>query len=70
MGMKFSICTVDRPLESTSPFPLRGSSFVASADAPDGTYENLVDGQAVEVRGGQLAGEGPVIIVAPGRSQD
>ena len=27
MGMKFSICTVDRPLESTSPFPLRGSSY-------------------------------------------
>ena len=26
MGMKFSICTVDRPLESASPFPLRGSS--------------------------------------------
>ena len=51
-------------------FPLRGGSFAASADAPDGTYENLVDGQAVEVRGGQLAGEGPVIIVAPERSQD
>lgn len=27
MGMKFSICTVDRPLESTSPFPLRGATY-------------------------------------------
>ena len=27
MGMKFSVCTVDRPLESVSPFPLRGNSY-------------------------------------------
>ena len=27
MGMKFSICTVDRPLANVSPFPLRGSSY-------------------------------------------
>lgn len=27
MAMKFSVCTVDRPLEAVSPFPLRGTSY-------------------------------------------
>lgn len=27
MAMKFSVCTVDRPLEAVSPFPLRGNSY-------------------------------------------
>ena len=27
MGMKFSVCTVDRPLPMASPFPLRGTSY-------------------------------------------
>lgn len=33
MGMKFSICAVDRPLEAASPFPLRGTSYEACAAA-------------------------------------
>ena len=27
MGMKFSVCTVDRPLPMATPFPLRGTSY-------------------------------------------
>lgn len=27
MAMKFSVCTVDRPLEAVSPFPLRGNTY-------------------------------------------
>ena len=27
MAMKFSVCTVDRPLEAVSPFPLSGTSY-------------------------------------------
>lgn len=48
MGMKFSICTVDRPLESTSPFPLRGNSYeecaaVASVLGYDGIELQIQD---------------------------
>ncbi len=48
MGMKFSICTVDRPLESTSPFPLRGNSYeecaaVASLLGYDGIELQIQD---------------------------
>ena len=48
MGMKYSICTVDRPLESTSPFPLRGTSYeecaaVASMLGYDGIELQIQD---------------------------
>ena len=48
MGMKFSVCTVDRPLESVSPFPLRGTSYeecaaVAAALGYDGIELQIQD---------------------------
>jgi sugar phosphate isomerase/epimerase len=35
MGMKFSVCAVDRPLEAVSPFPLRGDSYEQCAAAAE-----------------------------------
>lgn len=48
-------------------FSARGSSSgPVPVDAPDGCYENLVDGSRVEVRAGMLSFQGePVIIEAP-----
>lgn len=48
MGMKFSVCTVDRPLEAVSPFPLRGDSYeqcaaVAEALGYDGIELQIQD---------------------------
>ncbi len=42
MAMKFSVCTVDRPLEAVSPFPLRGTSYEECATvAEDLGYDGI-----------------------------
>ena len=46
-------------------FPLAGGAFEAAVDAPDGSYENLVDGTEVAVQSGMLRGERPAIIGLP-----
>lgn len=40
-----------------------GSSGPVSVDAPDGRYENLVDGSSVDVRAGMLSCQGEPIII-------
>ena len=43
-------------------FSLRGKSAAVAVDAPDGTYENLIDGESVIVKNGQVfCGGSPII---------
>ena len=44
-------------------FSLKGSSGTVPAGLPDGTYENVLDGQPVEVRGGTAACCGDPVIL-------
>lgn len=47
-------------------FSLRGESSLVAVDAPDGRYENLIDGGEVEVYAGRLACKGePILFEAP-----
>ena len=45
-------------------FSLRGESAAVKVDAPDGVYENLLDGRAVEVKGGTVAVDARPVILA------
>ena len=47
-------------------FSLKGASASAAVDAPDGVYENLIDGSPVEVRGGRVLCAGEPILFALG----
>jgi hypothetical protein len=47
-------------------FSLKGASASAAVDAPDGVYENLIDGSPVEVRGGHVFCAGEPILFALG----
>lgn len=46
-------------------FSARGAAGVVPVDAPDGTYENLLDGSAAEVRDGLLSTCGEPVIIEP-----
>lgn len=51
-------------------FSLRSKGGRVPVDAPDGVYENLIDGSPVSVKGGRLLCDGrPVILVLPRRQE-
>lgn len=50
-------------------FSLRGEESLLVADAPDGRYENLLDGSAVEVHAGKMNTKGKPIIFETARRE-
>ena len=55
-------------VEKAGVFSLKGLAGPVSIDAPEGTYENLIDGSAVTVQDGTLfCGGSPVIITWPSK---
>ena len=55
-------------VEKAGVFSLKGLAGLVSIDAPEGTYENLIDGSAVTVQDGTLfCGGSPVIITWPAK---
>ena len=44
-------------------FSLKAKSAEVKADAPDGEYQNLIDGETVTVRDGKLSCEGKPVIL-------